>query len=120
MKMLKLAALALTVLPAMAMAQETRAPQSLVVPGVMTTSGHRFAEHCTDAEFARAADGPALAQRCQKLLARWHGEADLLLARRSNPRIQGVATIARTSDAGLPLDTVAALRNLPLQYSYGR
>ena len=120
MKMLKLAALALTLLPTMAMAQETGAAQSLVVPGVMTASGHRFAEHCTDAEFARAADSAALAQRCQKLLARWRGEADLVIARRFNPRIQGVATIARTSDAGLPFDTVAALRSMPLQISYGR
>lgn len=120
MKMLKLAALALTILPAMTMAQEITAPQSLVVPGVMTPSGHRFAEHCTDAEFTRAADGPALARRCQKLLARWHGEADQVIARRSNPRVQGVATVARTSDAGLPFDTVAALRSMPLQISYGR
>lgn len=120
MKMLKLATLALAMLPAMAMAQEKAAPQSLVVPGVMTTSGHRFAEHCTDAAFAQAADDAALAQRCQKLLAHWRGEADLVIARRANPRIRSVATMSRTSEPGLPFDTVAAMRNMPLQNSYGR
>lgn len=120
MKMLKLAALALSILPAVAMAQENSSPRSLAVPGLMTTSGHRFAEHCTDQAFARADDDVALAQRCQKLLARWRGEADLVRARRENPRIHAIARIARTSEAGLPFDTVAAMRNMPLQNSYGR
>lgn len=120
MKMPKLAVLAVALLPLMAIAQEHPAPQSLVVPGVMTTSGHRFATHCTDAGFARARNDAALARRCLKLLARWQAEADLVLARRANPRIRDVATLAHTGRAELPFDTVATLRSLPLQYSYGR
>lgn len=118
MKMLKLALLALSLAPALA--QSVAASEPLVVPGIMTASGQRFASTCTDAAFAQAADAGKLARRCQTLLARWRGEAELALVRRDNPRVRAVATLAADTDANLPFDTVAAVRALPLLTSYHR
>lgn len=120
MKMLKLAMLALSLVPALALAQSVPASESLQVPGIMTPSGQRFASNCTDAAFAQASDSDKLARRCQTLLARWRGEAELALVRRDNPRVRAVATLAPDTDAHLPYDTVAALRAMPLQMSYAR
>ena len=120
MKMLKLALLALSLAPALALAESVANSEPLVVPGIMTASGQRFASTCTDAAFAQAADTDKLARRCQTLLARWRGEAELALVRRDNPRVRAVATLATDTDANLPFDTVAAVRALPLLASYHR
>ena len=120
MKMLTLALLAISLAPAVVLAQASAQPDSLRVPGTMTPSGHRFASTCTDTAFAQASDAQALARHCQSLLARWQGEAELALARRSNPRVRALATRAAATDANLPFDTVATLRAMPLQMSHGR
>ncbi|NDK39446.1 hypothetical protein DT603_11385 [Pseudoxanthomonas gei] len=120
MKMLKLAMLALSLAPPLALAQSVSASESLRVPGIMTPSGQRFASTCTDAAFAQAADSARLARRCQTLLAHWRGEAELALVRRDNPRVRAVAILVPDSNALLPFDTVAALRTMPLQMSSGR
>ena len=56
MKMLKVAGLALMLAPALGMAAADTSPASLVVPGIVTSAGDKFAEQCNDTAFSRSAD----------------------------------------------------------------
>lgn len=112
MKLMKIATLALLLAPAMAMAADGTRPTALVVPGVMTTAGHKFASQCNDDAFSLSTNEGKLADKCQKLLAHWNAEADMRQQLRDNPRLIAVAKAADTS-ANLPFDTVAALRDDP-------
>ncbi|HEY0859970.1 MAG TPA: hypothetical protein VGE19_03535 [Pseudoxanthomonas sp.] len=92
--------------------------QTLTVPGTMTQAGHTFARQCSDAAFANHPDPAALAQRCERLLARWQQQANRRIAHRANPRVEAV--YAATADqANLPYDTTAFYRQAPLVHSYG-
>lgn len=93
--------------------------QALVVPGTMTDAGHQFVGRCSDSAFARHQDPAALAKHCDRLLARWKQQADKRVARRANPRVESVLTVASTEQANLPYDTTASFRQAPLLYSYG-
>lgn len=93
--------------------------QTLTVPGTMTEAGHKFARECSDTAFALHQDGKALAQRCERLLARWQQQADRRVAHRANPRVEAVYTAAPTDNANQPYDTVAFFRQAPLIQSYG-
>lgn len=118
MKLISLSAvLSTALLSATALAQPN--VQTLTVPGTMTEAGHKFARQCSDAAFANHQDPEALAQRCDRLLARWQQQADRRVAHRANPRIEAVYVAAPTEQANLPYDTVALLRQAPLFQSYG-
>jgi len=93
--------------------------QTLVVPGTLTDAGRQFASECSDTAFAQHSDTAALAERCERLLARWWRQAEIRDARRANPRIENVYTVSAREQAHLPYDTVAALRQAPLLHSYG-
>ena len=80
MNVLKAVALTLLLTPALAAAAQAPAPSSLVVPGIMTPAGQKFADLCSDRAFAGAADPAARGNRCARLLSQWRFEA----ARRSD------------------------------------
>jgi hypothetical protein len=61
--------------PALAAAAATTATSPLVVPGLMTPTGRKFADKCSDAAFADAADPAARTRRCERLLLQWRLEA---------------------------------------------
>jgi hypothetical protein len=99
--------------PALAMAAEGLPSSMLVVPGIMTAAGERFASQCSDEAFAVAPSSQKLANRCDRLLARWHAEAAQRIARRANPRIEKIMVANTAEGAHLPFDTVAMLRSDP-------
>ena len=108
MKMLKVAGLALMLTPAVGMAAEDASPASLVVPGIVTSAGVKFADRCNDAAFSRSADQAKLAEKCQQLLARWHAEANMRRELRNNPRLVSVVN-AEDANANLPFHGVPTL-----------
>ncbi|MEO6102506.1 MAG: hypothetical protein ABIP44_02575 [Pseudoxanthomonas sp.] len=108
----KIVVVALLLTPAVAIAAEPSQQASLVVPGVMTTAGGKFAKQCNDEAFSSSTNQRVLGEKCQKLLARWRAEAQLRRERRDNPRLIAVAKAVDT-DANLPFDTVASLRGDP-------
>lgn len=75
MNLPKLAILALLLSPALAVAEEPAASSPLVVPGIMTPAGEKFANLCSDSAFAEAEDPVARHNRCERLLANWRFEA---------------------------------------------
>lgn len=77
MKLLACTALATMLLPAIAMATESSAPQAqaLALPDTMTISGQQFASRCSDESFAKATSRKWLADQCEALLARWWEES---------------------------------------------
>src|SRR4051795_7520956 len=75
MKLLTCTALATMLLPAIAMAAESGAPQALALPDTMTVSGQQFTSRCSDESFARATSRKWLADQCEALLARWQEES---------------------------------------------
>lgn len=99
--------------PALAMASGQPSSDVLLVPGVMTSAGERFASQCSDKAFAGTENKDKRAKRCEKLLARWHAEAAQRIARRANPRIEKVALVSQVDGINLPFDTVAMLRSDP-------
>ena len=54
---------------------EAAIPSALEVPGIMTPSGQKFVNLCSDAAFAKAADAVARSKRCERVLAEWRAEA---------------------------------------------
>ena len=115
---LKSATLLCLLVPSFAMAGEARS-DAPALPGVMTSAGHKFVNQCSDQAFARADNQDRLARKCTRLLAWWHEQADLRVQRHANPRLVAVGTASTDRDAGLPFDTVAALRSAPLLSSVG-
>jgi hypothetical protein len=75
MKLLACTALAAMLVPVLATATEPSESPTLVVPGVMTTAGEKFASQCSDDSFAKATSPKRLADQCQVLLARWWEES---------------------------------------------
>jgi hypothetical protein len=58
---------------------------ALYTPSDVTPSGREFIEHCDDEAFAKARSLRMLAERCERLLRRWHGEASGHLDSRTAP-----------------------------------
>ena len=75
MNVLKGAVLTLLLSPAMTMASEAPAPDLIVLPGILTPAGQKFAGKCSDTAFAKATDPAARRNRCERLLAQWRLEA---------------------------------------------
>lgn len=94
---------------------------NLAFPDVVTASGVKFAAQCDDHAFAKTSDTAKLAQQCNRLLAQWNAEANQQSsnAHRNGPRPQHVARLAPDPQPGLPFDTIAMLREMPLQASWG-
>lgn len=95
------------------------APVQSTFPDIVTASGVEFVARCDDSAFAKTNDTEGLAKKCDRLLAQWKMEADLRhSAHRNGPRAQVVARLAPEAERGLPFDTVAMLREMPLQASW--
>lgn len=75
MTLSKLTLLIALLSPALAVATDTGATSPLVLPGLMTPAGQKFAGKCSDAAFAEATDPAARTRRCERLLTQWRLEA---------------------------------------------
>lgn len=103
---------------------QTPATPTLVVPGVVTTTGEKFAARCDDEAFRQAPDPDKLARKCQRLLAQWHAEATRHEARRGNSRVDSATQVAqRPSDETLVWGGMPAYdwaKPLQATYSHSR